>query len=32
MSVLKDLGRACVEQCSEGSRIDGEVGSIDGRW
>ena len=30
MSVLKDFGRACVEESSEGDRIDGEVGWIDG--
>ena len=30
MSVLKDFGRACVEESSEGGRIDGKVGWIDG--
>ena len=29
MSVLKDFGRACVEESSEEGRIDGEVGSMD---
>ena len=28
MSVLKDFGRACVEESSEEGKIDGELGSM----
>ena len=28
MSMLKDFGRACVEESSEEGRIDGELGSM----
>ena len=29
MSVLRDFGRACVEESSEEGRIGGKVGSVD---